>query len=60
MITYRKAVNLLAPGDVIYTTNGHRVIECVVEAIHRDSVVTDQGVFFLTNTAILGGLQRKP
>lgn len=60
MITYRKAVKLLAPGDVIYTTDGSRVIECVVEAIHRDSVVTDQDVFFLTNTAILGGLRRKP
>lgn len=46
MITYRKAVKLIAPGDVIYTTNGSRVIECVVEAIHRDSVVTDQDVFF--------------
>lgn len=60
MITYRKAAQLLAPGDMVYTTDGKRVIECVVEAIHSDSVITDQDVLFLTSTAILGGLQRKP
>ena len=46
MITYRKAAQLLAPGEVVYTTDGKRVIECVVEAIHSDSVITDQDVLF--------------
>ena len=56
MITWRKAKALLAPGDTIFSTDGKRIVECVVQKICADSVLTDKDVFFLTNMDIPGGL----
>ena len=47
MITYRKASMLLAPGDAVYTSDGKQVVECTVEEIRRDCIITDLDTFFL-------------
>lgn len=46
MITGRKAKALLAPGDTVFSTDGKRIVECVVQKICADSVLTDKDVFF--------------
>ena len=46
MITYRKVRDLLEIGDEVYTTDGIKVVPCVIEEIEADSLVTDLDILF--------------
>lgn len=46
MITYTKAKTLLAPGDVVYTTNGREVIQARISKILADHLLTDVDCLF--------------
>lgn len=59
MLTYRKAKELLTPGDIVYTIDGGKVIQHEVVKIHADSIVVNDGWLYFDDVAHLWWLTRR-
>lgn len=67
-LTYTTAKKLLDPGDVVYIPKGGRIVECAIQSIDHDHVVTKEdclffdevgGVWFLTKRGATDALNIK-
>lgn len=59
MITYRKAKQLLSPGDVVYTTNGKQIVPTQIRRIGGEYLDTDVDVLYFEDHGDLWWLTEK-
>lgn len=59
MITYRKAKQLLAPGDVVYATNGKQIVPAQIRKIGVEYLDTDVDVLYFEDHGILWWLTKR-
>lgn len=59
MITYRKAKELLEPGETVYTTSNGKIVEHSVMQILKDHLLTDKGTLHYDNHGITWWLTRE-
>lgn len=46
MITYKKAVALIIPGDIVYSVENGKITEHKVKRIHADSLCVEDGFLY--------------
>ena len=58
-ITYRQARKYLQPGDVVYTTNGKRIVPAQISRIGGEYMDTDVDVLYFEDHGNLWWLTEK-
>ncbi len=59
MITYRQAQKHLLPGDVVYTTNGKRIVPAQICRIAPEYLDTDEDVLYFEDHGTLWWLTER-
>ena len=59
MLTYTTAKKLLDPGDIVYVPKGGQILECSIQSIQRDHVVTNEDCLFFDEVGELWFLTKR-